>query len=307
MSDAAAPASSDLITELKVSAHLMRLDPGVYCVYHSEGSQLPDAETGLPGARLSVPPGPRGRGVVISGFHDDGWIAIDSASLIRVSQGPAHVLMTVYQMPGSGLEAPKMQVRRLIEGVAAPGAAEIPPQAVMTDKRAEPADELSTVTGGSAGAPAPEPEIAAHVQMRGDVLARIGDWIGDRGSQRWIEGFAVAPRGEVPIEDVEYQAVLGRGWLSPWAEGGQYCGSRGMALPILGLRARLRGPSASTHTLEMSATFTDGTAVGPVAGGCALRGGQPRAAGSLSAGHSPNWRGSGGRGAAGCRRPQGRA
>ncbi len=135
MSDAAA-APQDLITELKVSAHLMRLDPGVYCVYHSEGSQLPDPATGLPGARLTLPPGHSSRGVVISGFHEDGWIAIDSASLIRVSQGPAHVLMTVYQMPGSGHEAPKMQVRRLIEGVVASSPAEIPPQAVMTDPAA---------------------------------------------------------------------------------------------------------------------------------------------------------------------------
>ena len=99
------------------------------------------------------------------------------------------------------------------------------------------------------------------------MLARIGDWIGEPGSQRWIEGFAVAPRREVQIADIEYQAVLGRGWLSPWAEGGQYCGSRGMALPILGLRARLRGAAASTHVLEISATFTDGSKVGPVGGG----------------------------------------
>ncbi len=61
--------------------------------------------------------------------------------------------------------------------------------------------------------------------------------------------------------------MLGRGWLSPWSEGGQYCGSRGMALPILGLRARLRGKAAETLTLEVSATFTDGTAIGPVGPG----------------------------------------
>ena len=111
-------------------------------------------------------------------------------------------------------------------------------------------------------------EIAAHLQIRGDVLSRLGEWVGERGSQRWVEGFAISPRHEVvtPAE-IEYQAVLGRGWLSPWAEGGQYCGSRGMALPILGLRARLRGKAAETHTVEISATFTDGTKIGPVGPG----------------------------------------
>ena len=85
----------------------------------------------------------------------------------------------------------------------------------------------------------------------------------------WIEGFALSPRHpDITPADIEYQAVLGRaGWLSPWAEGGQYCGSRGMALPILGLRARLRGKAAETLSLQISATFTDGTAIGPVGPG----------------------------------------
>jgi len=95
----------------------------------------------------------------------------------------------------------------------------------------------------------------------------MGDWMGERGSKRWIEGFGLLPSGGVAPADVEYQAVLGRGWLSPWAEGGQFCGSRGMSLPILGLRVRLKGAAAATHTVAVSATFVDGTAVGPVSDG----------------------------------------
>jgi hypothetical protein len=40
-----------------------------------------------------------------------------------------------------------------------------------------------------------------------------------------------------------------------------------MALPILGLRVRLRGQAAETHEVSYSATFIDGTSVGPVAAG----------------------------------------
>ena len=69
----------------------------------------------------------------------------------------------------------------------------------------------------------------------------LGDWLGEKGSKRWIEGFGIAPTKLLEPKDLEYQAVLGKGWLSPWVEGGQFCGSRGMALPILGLRLRLRG------------------------------------------------------------------
>ena len=61
--------------------------------------------------------------------------------------------------------------------------------------------------------------------------------------------------------------MLGRNWQSPWSEGGQFCGSRGMSLPILGLRVRLRGAAAKTHKLSVSASFVDGTQVGPVPDG----------------------------------------
>jgi hypothetical protein len=137
----------------------------------------------------------------------------------------------------------------------------LPPQTASSESQPD------TVEGGGGAAAAEPPEVAAHIQLQGDMFGRLGDWIGEAGSQRWIEGFALAPRGDIHPDEIEYQAVLGRGWLSPWAEGGQFCGSRGMALPILGLRVRLRGAALATHSIEVSASFTDGTAVGPVGAG----------------------------------------
>ena len=55
--------------------------------------------------------------------------------------------------------------------------------------------------------------------------------------------------------------------LSPWIEGGKFCGSRGMALPLLGLKIRLKANVAKTHECSYSATFVDGSSVGPVPGG----------------------------------------
>jgi hypothetical protein len=107
-------------------------------------------------------------------------------------------------------------------------------------------------------------DLLAHIQSRGDVGAKFGDWLGERGSQNWIEGFAItAPEGVNPA-DLSYQAVLGRGWLSPWVEAGQYCGSRGMALPLLGFRVRLSGDAAEQYQLSYSANFVGGTGAGPV-------------------------------------------
>jgi hypothetical protein len=174
----------------------------------------------------------------MSGFGD--------ASLIRVTGGPALVLVTIYQAPGSTAEgAPNLQVLPLM--------GEAPAQAA-----------------GASPAPLPAPakvDVVAHIQTRGDVGAQFGEWLGKQGSGLWIEGFGITPPGGVALTDIEYQVVLGRGWMSPWVEGGQYCGSRGMALPILGLRIRLRGAAAEAFEIRYSASFVDGTTVGPVSGG----------------------------------------
>ncbi len=277
MSDADA-APPRVITELKVSGHLMTLDRGVFCLFYAPGSAPPSSATGLPGVRLSLPPetGTQEAGALsISTFREDGWLGgEDSAALIRVARGPAQVLVTVYQETEGRHDAPRLQVMRLSGGAeqaaaqAAPAQANAPPPAPVAPAAAAPRAEEPRMAeaGGAAsadGVTAAEAEVAAHVQGRGDVLTRLDEWMGERGSQRWIEGFAIAPRHLVSRDDIEYQAVLGRGWLSPWSDGGHYCGSRGMALPILGLRVRLRGAAAERFDLRVHATFVDGTAVGP--------------------------------------------
>jgi hypothetical protein len=236
--DAPPDSAQNRISELRVSGHLMTLDSGLFCVLQAPGSVAPDAETGLPGVRVSLPPGVAGRAeaVSISTFRDDGWLE-GTAALVRVSQGPAQVLVTVYQSPRQGPEsAPRLQVLRL-NGEPAPGTA-------------------------SAPAAAAEPEVIAHVQRTGDVNGRLGDWIGTRGSK--MEGFSLSPIDSISPEDIEYQAVLGRGWLSPWVDGGKFCGSRGMALPLLGLKVRLKGAAARNWEVSYEATFTDGSTAGPV-------------------------------------------
>jgi len=238
------------VTELRVTGHLMTLETGVFCVFQAPGSGLGHDETGLPGVRISLPPGLAGNpdAVSISTFRPDGWLSgRDAAALVRVSEGPAQVLVTVYQSPTQGPDgAPRLQVLRL----STEGNASVAP----------------TRSNGAAPSPGPvePPYVVAHIQRTGDMGAKMGDWLGTRGSKLWIEGFAIVPPNGMAPEDLEYQAVLGRGWNSPWMEGGKFCGSRGMALPLLGIRVRLKGEAAKTHVLRYAATFIDGTEVGPV-------------------------------------------
>ncbi|WP_051537259.1 hypothetical protein [Asaia prunellae] len=243
----------------------MTFDAGLYCVF------LPpefagQSVNGYPAVTVTHAPNIPAGIVSITTIDDDGIISANhgagaGAAVVRVSRGPAQILVTTYQEPDSTLPAPSIQVARL----SGDSAATTSPVAAAETARA-----ASGATSAQTSQSDFKPEVAAHVQRRGDVLAKIGEWMGEPGSQNWIEGFGIAPQSLIAPEDVEYQAVLGKGWLSPWAEAGQYCGSRGMALPILGLCVRLKNGAEEKFDLALSATFTDGTRLGPVSAGEAL-------------------------------------
>ncbi|MGE0225942.1 MAG: hypothetical protein AB7F35_21250 [Acetobacteraceae bacterium] len=243
------------VAELRVSGHLMTLDTGVFCVFPAPGSPSADPNTGLPGVRVTRAPASKPEAVSVSTFNPDGWLD-GAAALVRVTEPAAQILVTVYQSARQANEAaPRLQVLRL-SGEATEAAAPAPAAPAVT-----------AVPAPSQAAPTENPEVLAHVQQTGDVTGKIGDWVGLRGSHLWIEGFGVAPNALVGPGDIEYQGVLGRGWLSPWVEGGKFCGSRGMALPLLGLNVRLKGEAAEKFECQYSASFVDGTTVGPVPAG----------------------------------------
>jgi hypothetical protein len=248
--------NSAQVQELKVTGHLMSLPPGLYCFINEPNPNAP-RYSGMPGVRVSPPPAGAAN-VDISCFRDDGWLNADGdAALVRVRRHAAQVLVTVYQLPQMPDAAPRLKVQQLIGGdLSSPAPANTEALQPVPAAVPVPAAPVPAYTGPV--------DVMAHIQTRGDVPGPFGEWIGETGSQNWIEGFAInAPEGIDPA-DLSYQAVLGRGWLSPWVEAGQYCGSRGMALPLLGLRVRLTGDAAEQYEISCSASFVGGAAAGPV-------------------------------------------
>ncbi len=237
------------VQELKVTGHLMALPPGLFC-FVNELNPGAAMHNGMPGVRVSPPP-IGGQNVEISGFRSDGWLSAEGdAVLVRIKNQPAQVLVTIYQLANMPDAAPRLQVRQLLGEAHIAANAPPPPAANTAPPEPQAAQEPANVM--------------AHIQSRGDVGTKFGEWLGEKGSQNWIEGFAItAPDGIAP-SDLSYQAVLGRGWLSPWVDAGQYCGSRGMALPLLGLRIRLSGEAAEQFEISYSATFIGGASCGPV-------------------------------------------
>jgi hypothetical protein len=107
----------------------------------------------------------------------------------------------------------------------------------------------------------------AHIERTGDIAVPGGAWAGQPGRSGALEGFAITPSGGVRPEDIEYQAILGSDWTTPWLAGGEFCGSRGLSLPLLGVRIRLRGEAAKSHQCAYWGSFAGAGEIGPALDG----------------------------------------
>jgi hypothetical protein len=251
-----------------VSSRVIRLDPGLFSLALVPGQM--DRATGLPAARVSLPPGPPGRreAVSISTFRADGWITMsDEPTLLRVLPGGAEVFVTLYWSVASDASAPPPPLRlaRLNPEGAIGGTAETlagaPAGAPVREAAMGFPGNLPTSSGNL---PTSKAEVVAHIEGVGDVDGKVGEWVGMRGSGRAIEGFSLNPRQGIAPDEFEIRAVLGRDWLSPWLPGGSFCGSRGLALPLRGFCLRLHPGAAARTDLACFARFVDGSEIGPV-------------------------------------------
>ncbi len=223
--------ASVLVAEVPISAHSIVLSHGTYCVFVI-GVTQGLAERDLPALRISSSPG--SSSVAVATLPGDGWLRhLGDAVLLRVASERSRVLFTSYdESRAPGAKPPQIQIQRLDDGRL--------PESLR---------------------PIPGPQNAdykLHFSRKGDVPAGFGEWVGSFGDDSWIEGVELLAPASLEASDLEYQVVLGRGWLSPWVQAGEFCGSRGMGLPILGFRARLLGQAAQQWRLRYAGRCIDG-------------------------------------------------
>jgi hypothetical protein len=98
--------------------------------------------------------------------------------------------------------------------------------------------------------------LCAHVARRGDVVVPAAQWVAGPGAPAAIEGVEI--RGSLPAGlGVEMQALAPTSpprWLD-WSPTGSLAGTRGRAMPLVGLRIRLVGPSAERFQIKADALF----------------------------------------------------
>ena len=108
--------------------------------------------------------------------------------------------------------------------------------------------------------------LVAHIAERGDVWYRANSQIGEVGSGRAIQGFAIEPGVAFGLDEITYQTVRADGSLSDWCDGGVFCGTRGHSEPIYGFRIRLGGLGSEKYSVSYAGAFVGGASLGPVMG-----------------------------------------
>lgn len=255
----AAPQPPATVAPLKLvaSVQVMNFAPGVYTVDIAPQPVLIGQEgLAVPCVRLDrlSRGGTAPATAFVSALSDNEFIVPGGPSaFVRVAGADTvPVLMTVYRLDNT--PSPEIRVRLFGQEAAMP-----PPHAVQANEMGE-----ATV----------QARLLVHIEGVGDRFVKMGEWAGERGSGRAIEGFSLHVATPLTAADVEFQAALGLEWDTPWFQPDEFCGSRGMALPLIGVRVRTRGEAASHTVCRAWASFVGHGERGPFVQGalCACDG-----------------------------------
>lgn len=108
---------------------------------------------------------------------------------------------------------------------------------------------------------------AAHIQNVGDVLGWPREWVGRIGERRPIEAITITAGNERLRKALEYRVIFADKTCSGWVEGGKLAGTRGQNMPLRGFSLRLSKEFQEQYDCICQATFTDGSASGPILSG----------------------------------------
>jgi GT2 family glycosyltransferase/glycosyltransferase involved in cell wall biosynthesis len=269
---------------LSASVQVLPLPSGLYLFSVKAASAGPAKTNGqlsLPAVHVGLGPGVRPEEVeFMSGPSTHGaWLFAEGDLLVTRVNGlngiGATLIMTSVRAPGG--EVLSIKVERLEARADAAGSAAEDPEstALPPPKRgrkpsaSEPGKSVVRSAGDDLVLPV---QIAAHIRARGDMTFADVPWAGRVAPGLWIESFSVRPLKRLDAQDIEYKGLTGSGFETPWLSDDKMCGTKGMAVPLVGFAARLKpGAATAGYDCEYSGYFQSGVTVGPLRNGAPCR------------------------------------
>jgi hypothetical protein len=231
---------------MQVFTSIVQLQPGLYVMRHPGGNMPP----------LSIAQSPRGKGEieVLTAKPDRGMVLEDSSDCVvmRVSEASVELLVAAFSASGEGI-VPSLKVDRI--ALDGPEPASVAPQ---------PAQKQLVIKDKGIS-------IVGHVEVLGDAVAGEGEWLGNPGSTRRVEGFQLMWPDRPEGVDLAYNVVVEGVGALPVVKTGQFSGTRREAKRITEVTFALVGPNASKYELSGVAHFSGGFQI-PLSSGVALSG-----------------------------------
>jgi len=106
-------------------------------------------------------------------------------------------------------------------------------------------------------------EVLLHIMGLGDRRYVEAGWAGNPGSRRQIEALSIRPREELPASAVEFRVFAQEGRATAWVSNGNYAGTRGRGLPLIGFAVRPAEDQRDQLEITYEGAFFEGGIVGP--------------------------------------------
>ncbi|MDB5394474.1 MAG: hypothetical protein JWM91_1980, partial [Rhodospirillales bacterium] len=229
---------------------LIALEPGLYAFSLSD--TVDDGVVDMPVVQISAAAGyAADTKVDFLGKHDpvENWLTeAGDVVVVRIAGAACSLLIKRLHAAGRDFSGVSVECRRL-------------------DRIGDAADAVVPRDGSGIL----RTQITAHVQNRGDLPFVGPGWAGCVGEHLWIEAFTINPLEGFLPDEIEYKALTGTGFETPWVSGGTMCGTRGTSNPLIAFAIRLRGSAAERYECRYRGTFLGSGVVGPFRSGAACK------------------------------------
>jgi len=271
---------------MSASVQVLPLPAGLYLFSVKAANPTPpraEGELSLPAVHVGLGPGVRSDQVeFIAGPNTHGaWLFAQGDLLVtKVNGSGAALIVTSVRAPGGdvlSIKVEKLEARAeaFSEHTAPAKAPVVKSASAAFSKRARNSSAKELVKSGvnSAADDLVLPvQIGLHVRARGDMNFADVSWAGRVAPGLWIESFAVKPLRILGAQDIEYKGLTGSGFETPWLSDEKMCGTKGMAVPLVGFAVRLKsGTTTAGYDCEYSGYFQSGVTVGPLRNGAPCR------------------------------------
>jgi hypothetical protein len=196
------------------------------------------------------------------------WLFAPGDLLVaKVNGAGVTLLLTSLRSPGGQVLAIKVERLDARADAIAPTAGAALPATDDGKAPAKTAGKSSTLPAGAVPV-----QIGAHIRSRGDMIFADVPWAGRVAPGLWMESFSIRPLERFGAQDIEYKGLTGVGFETPWVSEEKMCGTKGMAVPLVGFAIRLKpSAAAAVYDCEYSGYFQSGLTVGPLRNGAPCR------------------------------------